>query len=70
MNGVFACMCLHVHVARGGGSASSSICAALGVLQQVDEALAADDEMRLNKDLEKEMTAIQDDVKLVRYQSL
>ena len=59
-----------LHLARCGRRLSLSICAALGVLQQVDEALAADDEMRLNKDLEKEMTAIQDDVKLVRYQSL
>ena len=43
----------------------SLICADAGVMQQVDEALAAEDELRLNRDLQKEMTAIQDDIKSV-----
>ena len=43
------------------------ICQFVGVIDQVDDALAAEEEIRLNKVLEKEMKAIQDDVRYAKY---
>ena len=34
-----------------------------GVIDQVEEAFAAEEEMRLNREMQKEMTAIDDDIK-------
>ena len=34
-----------------------------GVIDQAEEAFAAEEELRLNREMEKEMTAINDDMK-------